>query len=96
MRKGTIYGFTSEEVFLRAKTKTTGITFFDRNRFELGGGYQINDDIQLEMGYSNEYLPRDKENEIYNALNITLSFNNMWDNLKKKFISPKPAVSKKN
>ena len=94
LREGIFYGFTSEEIFLRGNTKSTPLTFFDRNRFELGGGYMINDDTQLELTYSNEFLPRDHENEIYNALTITLSFNNLLSNLKKKMAAKKTADKK--
>jgi hypothetical protein len=82
LRQGIVYLLTSEELFFKPDAKSTGVTFFDRNRFELGAGYLFTDDIQLELTYANEFLPRDENNEMYNILNLTLSFNNLLLNLK--------------
>jgi hypothetical protein len=67
--------------------KTKGVNFFDRNRLEIGAGYLINDDIQLEIAYLNEFIPRDGGNQIYNALELTLTINNLFPNLKKRIFS---------
>jgi len=40
------------------------------------------------LAYLNEFLPRDDGNEIYNALEITFSFNNLFPNIRKS-IFPK-------
>jgi hypothetical protein len=85
LRKGVIYLLTSDEIFLKSASKTTGLTFFDRNRFTLGAGYLITDDLQIELAYANEYLPRDEANEMYHALSVTLSFNNLLPNIRKIF-----------
>jgi hypothetical protein len=90
LRKGVVYFFTTEELLFKPKAKTEGITFFDRNRFEIGAGYLFTDNIQLEMAYLNEFMPRDNNNEMYNALEITLTFNNPLTNLKNTLF-PKPA-----
>jgi hypothetical protein len=82
LRQGIVYFITSEEVFLKPDAKSTGVTFFDRNRFEIGAGYLFTDDIQLELTYVNEFLPRDENNEMYNIVSLTLSFNNLLLNLK--------------
>jgi hypothetical protein len=87
-RKGVFYAMTTEELLFKPDAKTTGVTFFDRNRFEIGGGYFITDDIQVELTYVNEFLPRDGGNEIYNCASFTFTFNNLLINLKKK-IFPK-------
>jgi hypothetical protein len=87
LRKGIFYFVTSEELLFKPDAKSTGITFFDRNRFELGGGYLVTDDFQLELTYVNEFLPRDNENELYNVLSFTATFNNPLMNLKKHISS---------
>jgi len=87
-RQGVFYVMTSEELLFKPNAKTTGVTFFDRNRFEIGGGYFITDDIQVELTYVNEFMPRDNGNEMYNCLSFTFTFNNLLINLKKK-IFPK-------
>ena len=92
LRKGIFYGFGSDEIFLKENANTAGITFFDRNRVELGGGYQLTDDAQIELFYSNEFLPREKGNKIYNAINLTVSFNNLWRNIKKKIETKRAAA----
>jgi len=89
-RQGVFYVMTTEELMFKPDAKTTGVTFFDRNRFEIGGGYFITDDIQVELTYVNEFLPRDNGNEMYNCLSFTFTFNNLLTNLKKK-IFPKSA-----
>jgi hypothetical protein len=81
-RQGVFYFLTSEELFFKPDAKSTGVTFFDRNRFEIGGGYNITDDIQVEATYVNEFLPRDNGNQIYNCLALTFTFNNLFTNLK--------------
>ena len=83
LRKGVFYLVTTEEVLFKPKAKTEGVTFFDRNRFEIGGGYLITDNLQVELAYLNEFMPRDDGNQIYNALEITFSFNNLFPNIRK-------------
>jgi len=90
LRKGVVYLLTAEELLFKPDAKSNGITFFDRNRFEIGAGYLFTDNIQLELAYLNEFMPRDDHNEMYNALEITLTFNNPLTNLKNT-IFPKPA-----
>jgi hypothetical protein len=91
LRQGIVYLLTSEEVFFKPDAKSTGVTFFDRNRFEVGAGYLFTDDIQLELTYVNEFLPRDDNNEMYNIVSLTLSFNNLLLNLKNS-LKPKPET----
>jgi hypothetical protein len=93
MRKGVVYLLTAEELLFKPKAKTEGITFFDRNRFEIGGGYLITDNLQVEMAYLNEFMPRDSGNEIYNAMELTLTLSNLLPNLK-KHIFPKKEEDK--
>jgi hypothetical protein len=83
LRKGVVYLLATEELLFKPQAKSEGITFFDRNRFEIGAGYLITDDIQVELAYLNEFMPRDDYNEMYNALEVTATFNNLFTNLKK-------------
>ncbi|PWB24299.1 DUF2490 domain-containing protein [Flavobacterium sp. HTF] len=84
LRKGVIYGITSDELFFKSGTKVTGESFFDRNRFNIGAGYLFSDDIQLEVTYVNEILPRNKGTQTVNAASLTLTFNNLFENVKNK------------
>jgi hypothetical protein len=93
LRKGIVYFTTSEELLFKPDAKTTGITFFDRNRFEIGGGYLVTDDLQLELTYVNEFLPRDNANEVYNVIAFTATFNNPLTNLKKRMGLLEPKSS---
>jgi hypothetical protein len=90
IRQGVFYFVTTEELFFKPKAKSNGLTFIDRNRFEIGGGYLFTDNLQLEMTYVNEFMPRDNGNELYNLLAVTLTVNNLFPRLKNKLIS-KPA-----
>lgn len=89
LRKGVFYVFVSDEILFRSQTKSTGLTHFDRNIFTLSGGYLITDDIQIELGYANEYIPRDDDGDIMNNVySFTFMFNNLLPNLKKKLFAP--------
>ena len=93
LRGGVFYFLTSEEMWFKPQAKSSGVTFFDRNRFEIGGGYLISDNLQLELAYINEFMPRDGYNELYNLLAVTVTVNNLLPRLKKK-LSSKPAPEK--
>ncbi|MFH7004456.1 DUF2490 domain-containing protein [Flavobacterium bizetiae] len=84
LREGVVYAIASDELFFKSGTKVTGLSFFDRNRLNIGAGYLFSDDIQIEATYANEYLPRDNENQIVNAASLTVTFNNLFRNLSKK------------
>jgi hypothetical protein len=84
LRQGVVYLVAADEVFFKSAAKSTGLTFFDRNRFTIGAGFLITNDIQIELAYVNEYLPRDNVNILNNALSLTLSFNNLLPNIKNK------------
>ncbi|MDX6190185.1 DUF2490 domain-containing protein [Flavobacterium sp. Fl-318] len=97
LRKGVIYAIASDEIFLKTGTKVTGESFFDRNRFNIGAGYLFNDDIQLELTYANEYLPRNNGDQIVNAASLTLTFNNLYKNVRKKLSHKNdPPVTKED
>ncbi|MGE6353807.1 DUF2490 domain-containing protein [Flavobacterium sp. NPDC079362] len=86
LREGVVYGVASDELFFKSGTKVTGLSFFDRNRLNIGAGYLYTDDIQIELTYANEYLPRDEENQIVNAASLTVTFNNLFKNINKKLL----------
>ena len=93
LREGVVYAIASDEVFFKSGTKVTGLSFFDRNRLNIGAGYLFTDNIQIELTYANDYLPRDNENKIINAAALTLTFNNFFENLNKKFIHKSETIS---
>jgi hypothetical protein len=84
LRQGVVYFLTTEELLFKPDAKTKGITFFDRNRFDIGLGYQITDDAAVELAYLNEFVPRDGGNEVYNVMEFTLTFNNFLTNVKNR------------
>ncbi len=90
LRKGVFYAVSTEELLFKPQAKTKGVNFFDRNRFEIGGGYLITDDLQVELTYVNEFIPRDNGNEVYNIVSLTLTFNNLLLRLRDS-ISSKPS-----
>ena len=87
LRQGVVYFVTTEELMFKPQAKTKGVDFFDRNRFELGGGYLITDNLQLELTYVNEFMPRDNGNEVYNVIAFTVTLNNLLPNLRKSLTS---------
>ncbi len=91
LRQGVFYFLTSEELLFKPNAKTKGINSFDRNRFEIGGGYLVTDDFQVELSYVNEFMPRDNGNEIYNVISLTVSLNNSLSNLRKHLTSKSSA-----
>jgi hypothetical protein len=94
LRQGIFYFLTTEELLFKPQAKTKGVDFFDRNRFDIGAGYQITDDLAVELAYLNEFVPRDNGNQVYNVLEFTLTFNNLFQNLWKK-LSSKSSEDKK-
>jgi hypothetical protein len=95
LRQGVFYFLTTEELLFKPDAKTKGVNFFDRNRFDLGLGYQITDDLAVELAYLNEFVPRDGGNEIYNVMEFTLTFNNLFPKIKEKIFGDKSENSKK-
>lgn len=91
IRKGIVYAIASDELFFKTGALVTGSQFFDRNRLTLGGGYSFTDDFQIELTYANEYLPRENNNEIYNAFQLNFSINNFFTNLKKSLFHHEQA-----
>ena len=81
LRQGVVFVYASEELIFRSTAKETGMTYFDRNLFSVGVGYLFTDDLQLELAYVNEFLPRDDGNIISNVVSFTLTFNNLLKKL---------------
>lgn len=86
LRAGVIYTIVSDELYFKSGAKVTGESFFDRNRLNIGGGYLFTDDIQVELAYVNEFLPRNNGNQITNAASLTVTFNNLFKTLNKKLL----------
>ena len=84
LRQGVVYLLSTEELLFKPDAKTKGVNFFDRNRFDIGFGYQITDDIAVELAYLNEFVPRDDGNQVYNVMEFTLTCNNFLTNIKKR------------
>jgi hypothetical protein len=93
LRQGVFYFLSTEELLFKPEAKTKGVNFLDRNRFDIGGGYQITDDLAVELAYLNEFVPRDSGNDVYNVMEFTLTFNNLFPKIKEKIF---PGSSKKN
>lgn len=83
-RQGLIYGIASDELFFKSNAKTTGLTFFDRNRFSIGLGSYLMDNIKVELYYVNDFLTRNPSNLVYNVAQLKVIFNNLFKNIKKK------------
>lgn len=84
LRQGTYYAVASEELFFRSTSKNSGLRHFDRNWFVIGGGYLVTDDLQLELTYTNEFVPRDNGNILNNLTSFTITTNNLFLNIHKK------------
>lgn len=84
IRKGIYYAVASDELFVKTQAAITGKDFFDRNRLTLGGGYALSDDTQVELLYSNEWLPRSSGNLVYNTYQINFSFTDLFRKYKDK------------
>lgn len=89
------YLIASDEVMFQSTLTPS----FDRNRLTLGTGYAVTDDIQIEMTYVNQYIPRQKQDQLYQALQVNFVFNNFLSNLARRWKKPPdipsaPQVSK--
>lgn len=82
IREGVIYGILSDEVFFKTASNISGPTFFDRNRFTIGAGYSLTDNVQLELSYNNEILPRPTSTASYNAGRLNIIINNFLPDVK--------------
>ncbi|GAO45152.1 hypothetical protein FPE01S_04_03950 [Flavihumibacter petaseus NBRC 106054] len=91
IRAKVAYGIGSMELLFKTPSQVTGDQFFDRSRLTIGGGYSVTDDVQLELTYVNEFLPRET-NEVYHALQFNVAFNNLFRNIYKKLHKDKPPV----
>jgi hypothetical protein len=81
LRQGVVFVYSSEEIIFRSTAKETGMTYFDRNLFTIGAGYLFTDDLQVELAYINEFVPRDDGNIVSNVVSLTLTFNNLLTKL---------------
>ena len=83
IRKGTFYGVAADEIFFTLKSSLYDYKF-DRNRFTLGSGYAISDDIKIEVNYMNDFLLGKNLRESTNIFSFNIFFNNLYKNLTKK------------
>ncbi len=82
IREGVYYGILSDELYFKSNSDVSGKSFFDRNRFTIGGGYSISDNFQVEVTYINDLLPRNTTTQMYHVMKVTLAFNNLFSELK--------------
>lgn len=92
IEKNVIYAFTSDELYFKTRSEVSGGEVFDRNRFTAGFGYMPTKDIQIEISYANEVLPRPTTDKVYNALQLNITFNNFFTNVFKPYKRQKTAV----
>jgi hypothetical protein len=83
IRSRVFYGIASDEIGVKTPSDITGSEVFDRNRLTLGGGYAITDDMQVEMTWANEWLPRTSGDKIVNAFQLNVVVNNLVSNIRK-------------
>lgn len=89
--KDAFYSFISDELFFKTKSQVSGPNFFDRNRATIGLGYFFTDNIQVEVSYANEIMPREPVNQLVNAFQLNVTFNDFLPNLIKS-ITPKKTI----
>lgn len=89
--KNAFYGFASDELFFKTQSQVSGPDLFDRNRATIGLGYFLNDNIQIEISYANEIMPREPVNQLVNAFQVNITFNNFLPNLIRS-IAPKKTI----
>lgn len=92
IKENVLYAFASDEVFFKTKSQVSGPEIFDRNRFTIGLGYAFTSDMQIELSYVNEIMPRKKTDKLVNAIQATVIFNNLLPNLLKSFNRTKKDV----
>ncbi len=84
IREKTYYGIISDEIFLKSPSTITGSQIFDRNDLTAGLGYAVNNDFTIDLLYTFQYLPRSSGDEIYHAIQLNITINNPFQNLKKE------------
>ena len=88
--KNVIYGIGSEELMFKTSSKVSGSSFFDRNKFTAGFGYGVTQNMQIEITYCNEYIPR-AISDSYNEIQFNVVFNNVLPRLNKYLFGKKNA-----
>lgn len=91
LRQGVFYGVASDELFFKSTYKNSGFHHFDRNMLTFGGGYMISNDLQIELTYTHEFVPRDNGNILNNLITISLTTNNLFAHISSqvgKLLSP--------
>lgn len=96
IRRNTYYAIGSNEIMVKTYSYLVGGQFLDRNKFTIGGGYAVSDDLQLEITYVNEYMPRSGSDEMVNALQVNMVFNNLIPTIRKNIKKRKQLESISN
>lgn len=96
IHKGVVYSFAADELFFKTNSEVSGPENFDRNRLTLGLGYSFANDLQIEVSYNNEIMPRKEEDKFVNAVQVKLIFNNFLPDLIKTIKRNKKAVDEGN
>jgi hypothetical protein len=91
IRKGIFYGFGSEEIFFKTPSDIRGDEIFDRNRFEIGGGYAVTNDMSIELYYIHEFLPRET-NETNHIINLDFIFQKPDQQYSEKLSQPQESL----
>ncbi len=68
--KKSAYTILSNELFINGESKVTGYKLFDQNRFFIGLGYNISDNLAVETGYYNQYA--------YHSHDSNFDSNHIW------------------
>ena len=77
--KNSIYMVLSEEYFINGGAAVTGYKTFDQNRVFIGLGFNVTDDIDIEIGYFNQfaYHSHDTNFDSNHILSVALIFDNV-------------------
>ncbi|WP_330443843.1 DUF2490 domain-containing protein [Flavobacterium sp. C4GT6] len=92
IKEKVLYSFLSDEVMLKTKSSVSGSSVFDRNRFNAGFGYSFVNDLQLEVSYVHDLLPRNDRTVSYHVLQANVIFTDFLPNFKKKYKREKTAI----
>jgi hypothetical protein len=91
INKNVLYVFASDEVFFKGKSNISGTEFFDRNRAILGLGYSLHNNMQVELAYANEVLPRTEVTKVYHAFQAEIIFTDFLSTVNKLFKKKEPV-----
>ncbi len=82
------YAIGSEEMIFKTNSKISGYGHYDRNSINLGMGYGLTRNMQMEVCYINEFLPRNPDNKMYNQVEVKVIFHDLFPRLEKLIVKP--------